>query len=61
MEALTQRLIEVESVNAEELQRLIDENSPSPLVVPGTAESRRSINLTDTTDKLGDAPSERKG
>ena len=61
LEALTQRLIEVESVNAEELQRLIDENSPSPLVVPGTAESRRSINLTDTTDKLGDAPSERKG
>ena len=38
LEALTQRLIEVESVNADELQRIIEENSPGPLVVPGTTE-----------------------
>ena len=34
--ALTNRLIEVESVDSDELQRIIDENSPGPLLVPGT-------------------------
>ncbi len=34
--ALTKRLIEVESVDSDELQRIIDENSPGPLLVPGT-------------------------
>lgn len=34
--ALTQVLIEVESVDSDELQRIIDENSPGPLLVPGT-------------------------
>lgn len=34
--ALTERLIEVESVDSDELQRIIDENSPGPLLVPGT-------------------------
>jgi cell division protease FtsH len=33
---LTKRLIEVESVDAEELQRIMEETSPGPLVVPGT-------------------------
>jgi cell division protease FtsH len=28
--------MEVESVDAEELKRILDENSPGPLVVPGT-------------------------
>lgn len=37
LEALTQRLIKVESVDADELQRIIDESSPGPIVVPGTA------------------------
>jgi cell division protease FtsH len=36
LEALTRRLMEVESVDAEELKRILDENSPGPLVVPGT-------------------------
>ena len=36
LEALTQRLIEVESVDSAELKTLIDENSPGPLLVPGT-------------------------
>ena len=40
--ALTDRLMEVESVDSEELKLLIDENSPGPLVVPGTAERHRS-------------------
>lgn len=34
--ALTERLIEIESVDADELKRIIDENSPGPLLVPGT-------------------------
>ena len=36
LEALTRRLIEVESIDASELKRLIDENSPGPHLVPGT-------------------------
>ncbi len=39
--ALTDRLIEVESVDSAELKRIIDENSPGPVVVPGTADVRR--------------------
>lgn len=34
--ALTDRLIEIESVDADELKQIVDENSPGPLVVPGT-------------------------
>ena len=41
LEALTRRLIDVESVNAEELQRIMEEYSPGPRVVPGTTEPRR--------------------
>ncbi len=36
LEALTQRLIEVESVGHDELKQIVDENSPGPMVVPGT-------------------------
>jgi cell division protease FtsH len=34
--ALTNRLIEIESVDSTELKRIIDESSPGPWVVPGT-------------------------
>ena len=34
--ALTERLIDVESVDGDELKDIVDENSPGPLVVPGT-------------------------
>jgi len=34
--ALTERLIEIESIEAEELRHIIDENSSGPMVVPGT-------------------------
>ena len=40
--ALTERLIEVESVDSAELQEIIDENSPGPLLVPGTDVSSRN-------------------
>jgi cell division protease FtsH len=36
LEALTQRLMDVESIDADELKRIVEENSPGPLVVPGT-------------------------
>ncbi len=38
---LTNRLIEVESVDSDELKQIIDENSPGPVVVPGTSDVRR--------------------
>jgi cell division protease FtsH len=38
LEALTRRLIEVESVEADELRRIVEENSPGPLIVPGTSD-----------------------
>jgi cell division protease FtsH len=59
LEALTRLLIEVESVDAEELQRIIEENSPGPLVVPGTAESRRTAN--NSAEKPSEGASERQG
>jgi cell division protease FtsH len=36
LEALTRRLMDVESVDADELKRIVEANSPTPLVVPGT-------------------------
>ncbi len=36
LEAVTQRLLEVESIDNEELRRLLDEHSPGPWLVPGT-------------------------
>ncbi len=35
--ALTDRLIEVEAVDSEELKEIMDENTPGPLLVPGTS------------------------
>jgi cell division protease FtsH len=34
--AITDRLIDVESIDSDELKELMDENSPGPLLVPGT-------------------------
>src|SRR5262249_54507426 len=36
LEALTNRLMDVESIDADELKRIVEENSPTPVVVPGT-------------------------
>jgi cell division protease FtsH len=42
LEALTAKLMEKETINADELKEIIDANSPSPLIVPGTdAEPKR--------------------
>jgi cell division protease FtsH len=37
LDNLTERLIEIESIDADELKRIIDASSDGPLVVPGTA------------------------
>jgi cell division protease FtsH len=41
LESLTKKLMEVESIDSDELKRIIDENNPGPLVVPGTEASLR--------------------
>jgi cell division protease FtsH len=41
LEAMTKKLMEVESIDSEELERIVTENSPGPLVVPGTEASLR--------------------
>ncbi len=50
--ALTDRLIEVESVDSEELKRIMDENSPGPLVVPGTNERHRSSDTSASSSSV---------
>ena len=39
LDAITKRLMDVESIDSDELQRLIHECDPAPKIVPGTAES----------------------
>ena len=39
--ALTQALIEKEVITAVELQEIVDQSSPGPLVVPGTEGERK--------------------
>ena len=38
--ALTKRLIEIESIDSEELKTIIDEHSPGPVLVPGTTDAQ---------------------
>jgi cell division protease FtsH len=40
LEAMTQRLIEVESIDSEELAEIIEQHSPGPHIVPGTQAAR---------------------
>ena len=51
--ALAKRLIEVESVDANELKRIIEENSPGPQVVPGT-DGRGKQNVAPAADTQAD-------
>ena len=41
--AVSERLIEVESIDGAELKAIIDEHAPGPQVVPGTGEGRQTI------------------
>jgi cell division protease FtsH len=50
--ALTERLIEVESVDSTELKSIIENNSPGPLVVPGTSQRRAQYESKDETGRI---------
>lgn len=41
LRALSARLIEKEVIDSDELKAIIEENSPSPLIVPGTQTERK--------------------
>ncbi len=64
LEALAQSLMEKEAIDASELKRIIEENSPRPLVVPGTGtpstgtSSSSSAAREETSDQT---PSPRSG
>ncbi len=59
LEALTRQLIEVESVDAEELKRIIEEADPSPRLMAGTADSSatRTAEQENPTPEVRDAQS----
>ncbi len=40
--AVAERLIEIESISGEQLRKIVEENCPGPLVVPGTNEKKTS-------------------
>ena len=56
--ALTERLIEVESVDADELKEIVEENSPVPLVVPGTVARAKVILPREAEQNESDSASE---
>jgi cell division protease FtsH len=41
LEGLAARLIEKEVIDSDELKQIVEENSPSPLLVPGTGIARK--------------------
>lgn len=59
--AMAEELIEVESLESDDLKRIVDENSRGPQVVPGTAEAvRRPIN-PDAANGVESGKAERSG
>ena len=52
LEAITHRLMDVESIDADELKRLVEDNTESPRVVPGTEKT------AEETPELAITPSE---
>ncbi len=57
LEALTQRLIEIESVDSLELKRIVEENSSGPFVAPGTyATNSKKIPSANFRNMNIDAP-----
>jgi len=45
------RLIEKEVVDSDELKAIIEENSPSPLIVPGTAAERKRAIVAELVER----------
>ncbi|MDA0660231.1 MAG: ATP-dependent zinc metalloprotease FtsH [Planctomycetota bacterium] len=48
--ALAKELIEFESIDAQELRRIVDDNSPGPHVVPGTGDTKKRALNSDQND-----------
>lgn len=59
--ALTNRLIEVESVDADELKKIVEESSSGPIVVPGTGAGHRTESGAREERKEGDAAGDHPG
>jgi len=56
LEAITRKLMKCEVIDSEELARVIEESSPSPMIVPGTdAEPKRTSPAADANPNAGDA------
>ncbi len=51
LEAVTQRLLEVESINNDELMKLIEDNSSGPWLVPGTITEKPRAQLPSTQEE----------
>ena len=51
LRALSARLIEKEVVDSDELKTIIEENSPSPLIVPGTDTERKRAAVAEVVDR----------
>ena len=61
LEAVTQRLLEVESIDYDELMKLIEENSNGPWLVPGTVtEKPRAQIRVDDDASSSDAVAEQQ-
>jgi cell division protease FtsH len=50
LEAMTRRLIEVESIGSDELKEIVEASAPGPQVVPGTSETRHRPIGPDASD-----------
>jgi len=57
LDAIAQRLMDVESIDSDELQRIIEECNPVPRIVPGTAESLPTRAVDRTAAESRDARS----
>jgi len=61
LEAMTARLIEVESIGAKELKEIVEENSPRPLIVPGTGDAPASRAPAKDMSDSGELPQAEQG
>ncbi|MDC0316893.1 ATP-dependent zinc metalloprotease FtsH [bacterium] len=53
LEAVTQKLLEVESINTDELAKLIEENCSGPWLVPGTIKQKPRAQIKNDEDDSG--------
>lgn len=53
LEAVTQKLLEVESINTDELAKLIEDNSSGPWLVPGTIKQKPRAQIRSDQDDSG--------